>query len=390
MFTSNGMNSGTQSAKPGILLLGSRMESGGPQRSLLDQARWFYQNNHRVVLAFLYDAESLYGRWQPKVPMPLGNLKTRRPDGSRLANAGRGLRGAVRIAQMVAIGEFDAVLACGAEAVLTGLPVAWLGKVRTRIAVYTGRPKQTRRYVKTVNKLAKCLVVDSQRAGEEAVELGVRPEKIVRIPPGITPAEETNPHPFRTRWDLDFSEDCPLVMVSGRMDYRSAYPSLLRALPRVHARVPSAGFALLGEGSLRPGLIEEARKTGINEYVRFPGRTVREDQLLAAADIYLALPGTQVATYHLLKVLSLGKPVIAVDADGAGEVIEPGVNGLLAPPDDEEALAGALVMLLEDGALRARLAAEGRSCVQRDYTLDRMCAAYAALLDPAYELQGAA
>ncbi len=383
------MNSRTQSTQPALLLLGSRMEAGGRQRSLLDQTRWFYQNNHRVVLAFLYDAEGLYTHWQSKVPVPLSNLKAYQPDGLTLANAFFGLRGLVRTAQMVAIGEFDAMLACGSEAALTGLPVAWLGNVRTRIAVYSDRPSHPRRYANAVNKLAKCLVVDSRRAGEEAVELGVSPHKIVHISPGINPAEETNPHPFRTRWGLDFKEDCPLVMVSGRMDARSGYAGLLRALPQVHASAPDAGFALLGEGSLRPGLIEQARKNGLNDYVRFPGQAMPEGQLLAAADIYLALPGTQPAAFHLLQVLSMGKPVIAINVDGADEVIEHGQNGLLVPPDDDIALAEALAHLLADDALRGRLAAEGRERVLQDYTLDRMCAAYAALLDPAYDLEGA-
>ncbi len=112
-----------------------------------------------------------------------------------------------------------------------------------------------------------------------------------------------------------------------------------------------------------------------------------EGRLLAAADLYLSLPGAGPAAFHLLRVLGMGKPVIAMNVDGAGEVIEHGVNGLLVSPDDETALAEALAQALEDDSLRSRLAAEGRERVQRDYTLDRMCAAYAALLDPAFELE---
>ncbi len=255
------MNSRTQSTKPAILLLGSQMEMGGQQRSLLDQTRWFYQRGHRVVLAFLHDAEGLYTRWQSKTPVPLINLKAFAPGALRLTNAFRALSGLVRASQMVAIGEFDALLACGPGASLLGLPVAWLGNVRTRIAIYSGLPSNPRLYAFLINKLANWLVVDSKRGGEEAASLGIRPEKIVYIPPGIVPAEETNPHPFRTRWDLDFSEDCLLVVVTGQMGARSGYHHLLRAISRMHDRVPSARFVLLGEGSLRPGFIEQARKT---------------------------------------------------------------------------------------------------------------------------------
>jgi hypothetical protein len=63
VLTTDIKNSGKQSTKPAILLLGSRMVSGGRQRVLLDQTRWFHQGGHRVVLAFLYDAEGLYAYW---------------------------------------------------------------------------------------------------------------------------------------------------------------------------------------------------------------------------------------------------------------------------------------------------------------------------------------
>ncbi len=387
MLTTDSKNSGKQSTQPAILLLGSRMELGSRQRSLLDQTRWFYQGGHRVVLAFLYDAEGLYAYWQSKVPVPLGNLKAYVPGGMGLANAFRGAGGMVSVAQMVAIGEFDALLACGPGAALMGLPLAWLGNVRTRIAIYTDRPANPRLYAGLINKLARWLVVDSLRDGEEAISLGILPEKIVHVPPGISPAEETNPHPYRTRWDLDFSEDCLLVVVTGSMGARSGYHSLLRAISLVHQRAPGAGFVLLGEGSLRPGFIEEARKTGISDYVRFPDASMPEGRMLAAADLYLALPGSGQAVYHLLKAQSLGKPVIAVNVEGAGEIIEHGVNGLLVPPDNEGALTEALAQLLEDGRLRDRLAAEGQARVRQEYNLDRMCSAYAALLDPAFSLE---
>ncbi len=383
------MNSGTQNTQPPVLLLGSRMESGGRQRSLLDQTRWFYQNGHRVVLAFLYDGEGLYARWQSKVPVPLSNLKAFLPGASGLTNALRILRGLVRIAQTIAIGEFDALLACGPGAALLGLPLARLGNIRTRIAIYSDRPANPRLYASLVNKLARCLVVDSQRDSQEAAALGIRPEKIVHIPPGIALTPETNPHPFRIRWDLDFSEDSPLVVVDGWMGPRGGFPGLLRALPLVHERHPDVGFVLLGQGSLRPGLIEEARKTGLSAYVRFPSPSLGKDRLLAASDLYLSLPRPGPAAYHLLKVLGTGKPVIAVDAGGAAEVIEHGVNGLLVPPGNEAALVAALAQMLDDPALRARLAVAGRERVLRDYTLDRMCAAYAALLDPAFEWEAA-
>ena len=66
-----------------------------------------------------------------------------------------------------------------------------------------------------------------------------------------------------------------------------------------------------------------------------------------------------------------GVPVAATAAGGVREVVRDGVDGLLSPPGDGEALGAHVAAILDDGALRDRLAAAGRERV-RDFSVDRM------------------
>jgi glycosyltransferase involved in cell wall biosynthesis len=64
-------------------------------------------------------------------------------------------------------------------------------------------------------------------------------------------------------------------------------------------------------------------------------------------------------------------PCVATAVSGIPELIEDGVTGLLVPPRDREALAGAIARLVADPALRARLGEAGRARTLRDFVLER-------------------
>ena len=87
----------------------------------------------------------------------------------------------------------------------------------------------------------------------------------------------------------------------------------------------------------------------------------------------------------VLEAMYLGKPVVATNVAGIPEQIVDGETGLLVPPGDPEALADALVHLLESSAVRERLGQRAAACVRERFTTGRMvretAALYAELLD---------
>jgi glycosyltransferase involved in cell wall biosynthesis len=74
----------------------------------------------------------------------------------------------------------------------------------------------------------------------------------------------------------------------------------------------------------------------------------------------------------VIEAMAFGLPVVAANVGGLPEVVEDGVTGILVPPKDPEALAEALVRLLRDPDLSARMGRAGRERVRSEFTVDKI------------------
>lgn len=168
-----------------------------------------------------------------------------------------------------------------------------------------------------------------------------------------------------------------VVLAVGRAVEKKGFDDLLAAL----ARLPAAldwRFEHVGGGPLLPALAEQAATLGIAARVTWHG-ALAQPQVLAryrAADVF-ALPSRIAGDGDrdglpnvLMEAQSQRLPCVATAVSGIPELIDDGVTGLLVPPDDPAALAGALATLLGDADLRARLGEAGRCRTQDHFGLD--------------------
>ena len=133
---------------------------------------------------------------------------------------------------------------------------------------------------------------------------------------------------------------------------------------------------IVGEGEERERLEGLARSLGLNDSVLFVGGQPREmvAMYLAAADVFL-FPTERAESFGfvLAEAMASGLPVVASETGALREVIgRPGVNGLLVPPGNVDALANVMRMLLANEALRRRLGEAARRRVLAEYTVERM------------------
>lgn len=167
----------------------------------------------------------------------------------------------------------------------------------------------------------------------------------------------------------------------GRMAGVKGAPLMIDALARLRAAHPAVTLTMVGDGPERPALEARARDLGLGDAVRFTGYQ-SQDQVAAhvqEADI-LALPSfAEGVPVVLMEAMASGKPVVATRIAGISELVEDGVNGLMAAPGDLDGLVDALDRLIRDGDLRARMGRAGRDKVVRDYAIDREAAWLAAL-----------
>jgi glycosyltransferase involved in cell wall biosynthesis len=152
------------------------------------------------------------------------------------------------------------------------------------------------------------------------------------------------------------------IMGLGRLTPEKGYDLLIQAFARVAPSWPTARLVIWGEGHERLGLERLRDSLGLRERIALPGATRNPERELQAATIFVLSSRLEGMPMTLLEAMALGRPVIACDCDhGPRDIVTQGVDGVLVPPEDVDALAEAIDGLLRDEDRRARL---GRHAVE--------------------------
>lgn len=140
----------------------------------------------------------------------------------------------------------------------------------------------------------------------------------------------------------------------------------------------SIQFFIVGDGELRKDLEGYARELGISEKVKFLGWQTDLVKVYENLDIVALTSINEGTPVSLIEALAASKVVIATDVGGVKDVIglqvypEIADRGILVKPNDKEAFAAGLNLLISDGALRQRLALAGREFVSRKFDSKRL------------------
>jgi glycosyltransferase involved in cell wall biosynthesis len=157
--------------------------------------------------------------------------------------------------------------------------------------------------------------------------------------------------------------DGPTLVFAGRLSLQKSVDVALRAL----TQLDGLSLVLAGDGPDADKLRRLADELGLNGRARFLGPQPREVvfELLRAADAVVLSSSWENFPHVLVEALAVGTPVVATATGGVTEIVRDGENGLLVPPGDPEALAGSIRRLFDEDGLRARLAAQAPSSVER-------------------------
>jgi glycosyltransferase involved in cell wall biosynthesis len=146
----------------------------------------------------------------------------------------------------------------------------------------------------------------------------------------------------RLRDELGAGAFRPLWVCAARLEEQKGHAVLIDALAQVRERGLDFAAVFAGEGSLRGPLERRAERLGLGRSLRFLGPLEAIGPLLAAADAVVVPSLWEDLPLTLLEALARGRPTVASRVGGIPEVIEDGITGLLVPPGDAGALAGAL------------------------------------------------
>jgi glycosyltransferase involved in cell wall biosynthesis len=163
-----------------------------------------------------------------------------------------------------------------------------------------------------------------------------------------------------------------IVGVVARLEPEKGHPTLLEAWPAVLRAVPDAYLRIVGEGSRRDALEALALDLRIAHRVVFTGRRDDVPAVTAALDVAVLPSYREAQGLSILEALALSRPVVASNVGGIPEMITDGVNGLLVPPHDPDALAAAIIRLLRDHPFADTLGRAGHDMVHDRFDIDIM------------------
>ena len=175
-----------------------------------------------------------------------------------------------------------------------------------------------------------------------------------------------------------FIEDIPVIINISSLIPTKGHEYLLRAFKRVLSECPCR-LMLLGKGDMEESLKQMALRLGIQNEVSFLGFQNNPFKYLSRATVFALSSISEVFPMVILEAMCCGLPVIATAYPGSSEIITSGVNGLVVPPADEQALAKAIVELLKDKKYAHDLARAGREKIG-DYDAKKVIKAYESCL----------
>jgi glycosyltransferase involved in cell wall biosynthesis len=166
------------------------------------------------------------------------------------------------------------------------------------------------------------------------------------------------------RAEFDTPDNVPLLLALGRLHENKAFDVLIEAL----AALPGAYLWIAGSGPLADDLAALADRRGVSRRLRMLGWRDDVAALFAAADVLVCPSRHEPLGNVVIEAWAQGTPVVAAATGGPAELIDDGVSGLLAPPDDAAGLVEAIARLLADHALGVRLAEAGRGAYEAHFT----------------------
>ena len=195
------------------------------------------------------------------------------------------------------------------------------------------------------------LVAVGQQVSDDLLAVGIgHPGQYVVIPPGVD--QPTLPSRDSAREQLGLPLDVPVVLFVGRLTGVKRPDRLIEAFAMVREQVPTALLLVAGEGDLFDSTRELAK--GLEGSVRFFGWQRDVASLYAAADLVILTSDNEGMPVTLIEAAAAGLPSVTTDVGSAREVVVHGETGLVVVPTPA-ATADAVIRLLGDGALRARM-----------------------------------
>lgn len=213
----------------------------------------------------------------------------------------------------------------------------------------------------------------------ELAALGVPEQRRCMIPNGVTPGVFSTPSQKRItemRETLSIPDNCPIVFALGRIVLKKGFNVLIQALPSVQEKVQDVKVIIGGDGADLSRLKTLAKELGVSDIVQFPGTINRADvpvyfylsDMFVLPAVFDPKGNVDGCPIVILEAMACGKPVVSSDISGIPIVVKDGETGLLVDEKNVDALATAIISLLENPAKREQFGRAGQQRIKKELT----------------------
>jgi glycosyltransferase involved in cell wall biosynthesis len=244
---------------------------------------------------------------------------------------------------------------------------------------YKGQPLRKWIDGRVVGPLATRFIAVSDADAARMVEQEkVASEKVVVMPTGYVARPPTPDSDLRA--ELGLTPETPLVGTAVVFRPQKALEVLLEAHAQLLRSMPDAHLAIAGDGPTRAEVERRARELSLDGRVHFLGQRDDVDAILRSLDVAALSSDFEGSPLFVLECMANGTPIVATAVGGLPQMVLDGETGVLVPPRDPEALAGAVERLLIDPERRAILAAAAANRLS-DFRIDAVARRFADLYE---------
>lgn len=192
------------------------------------------------------------------------------------------------------------------------------------------------------------------------VDIGVRPARLGDLFP-----------------ELAGDEDRPVVTYVANFHGYKGHEDLVDAAGFVAREIPDILFLMVGRDAGTMAAVQDRiSRLGLEKHMLLPGPRTDTAFIFAASTIAAHPSHEEGFPNAVLEAMAAGKAVVAAAVGGTIEAVQDGRTGILVPPRNPEALAGALLCLLRDPACARRMGEAGKARVREEFSLEKMVRSY--------------
>ena len=232
------------------------------------------------------------------------------------------------------------------------------------------------------NTLSTAVVAVSEAAAENLYDTGVKRKKVHVILNGVLPLSPIgDEEKTQLRHALGINNEDIVLLKSARLDVIKGHKYLLHALAEICTVHPNVKLVIIGTGDEEKSLKALAKELFLEKNVIFTGFVNNVAPYISIADININSSLTETCSLATSEAMTLSVPTIATSVGGNPEQIEDGKNGILVPAKDPAALAEAVIRLIDEPDLRARLGAGAYEVYKEKFTCEKMTRSLEALYE---------